>query len=175
MRWLTLAIILALFGVFIPSGECLRTAPDAKSPEEASSKSSEEIKDLIREREISKRVADKRIHDKEVEAAKRAETVQVRVHAGGVDPLSKNQDVILTTQMSAKDLKAGKFTEVHRRATEGKLAYMRSQGNDTTGEPKRVDSTVATESSAQSSTTTFILLGALGAGAFWYVRRQSAV
>ena len=174
MRYLVIAILIFGLGVFIPSGECLRTSPDAKTPEEASSKSSEELKDLLRQRDISKREADKRIKEKEAVEAKRAETVEVRVHAGGMDPMSKNKKVIMTTQMSKADLKAKNFAEVHRRAQESRATYRQSQPRQSS--TSTVSARVAESADSEPTGTskgTLILLGAMGAAGLWYVRQKT--
>ncbi len=174
MKYLKLTLMLIAMGIFIPNGECLRTSPDAKTPEEASSKAEEDLTELIRERDLSKREADKRIREKEQAAAKRAETVRVRVHSGGADPLSKSSEVILTTEMTKEQLKTKDFKEVHRQARESRLNYARTQS----GPPAEVSTTKSTadeseETPGGSSTTGLILLGALGLGGFWYFRQQN--
>jgi len=176
MRLIAAAILVVVFGLWIPAGECLRPSPDAKTPEEATSKSDEDISKLIREREISKREADKRIREKEREKAERANTVEVRVHAGGADPLSKNREVIMTTQISKEDLKSKNFSEVRRKAHESRLAYARSNGEQV---PEKllgnsIDEKPANRSET-SNATVLLLLGAIGAGGFWYIRQQGSV
>lgn len=172
MKRLAFAISMIAFLVAIPEGHCLRPSPDAKSPEEASAKSAEELKEMVRERELSKLEADRRIREKEAAAAKKAETVQVRVHAPGSDPLSKNKTVIMRTEMSRAQLEKREFGNLHQRARESRLAYAQSFTTQGGAAASGIDSNPARGESG-GSMTTFLILAVMGMSALYFARRDS--
>lgn len=174
MKRLAFAFSLIAFLTAIPEGHCLRPSPEANSPEEASAKTAEELKEVVRERELSKLEAERRNREKEAAAAKKAETVQVRVHAPGSDPLSKNKTVIMRSEMSRAQLEKREFGDLPKRARESRLAYAETAPSQT----GPLAAAIGSETSArgtESSMMTFLILAVMGMGALYFARRDSLV
>ncbi len=176
MKYLNLAVLIIALGVIAPRGECLRPSPEAKTPEATSSKVNDELTQMLRERDLSKREADKRIREKEKVEEERADTVQVRVHSGGLDPVSRKENkVIMTAQISKEDLKSKNFKEIHRRSMESRKAYAQSQGqSQNKSDRARLSDGEATVDS-ENGNAGLLMMGALGLGGLWYVRQQNLV
>lgn len=172
MKRLAFAISMIAFLAAIPEGHCLRPSPEARTPEEASTKSEEELKEVVRERELSKLEADRRIREKEAAAAKKAETVQVRVHAPGSDPLSRNKTVLMSTTISKADLEKKNFGDLHRQVRENRLAYAGTSPSPS-GPLAAAIETESPTGGTESSMTTFLILAIMGMGALYFARRDS--
>ena len=175
-KFLSLAVLMIGFGFWVQPAVCLRPSPNAQTPKEASSKANEDLTELIREREIAKREADRRMKEKEKAKQERANKVVVRVHAGGVDPTSKDSKVIMTTEISKEDLVKRNFSDIRRRAKESQIAYAQNRGADSF--VKRASAALGSTQEPPGSsngTLTIVLLGVMGLLGLWYVRQQNAL